>query len=96
MRYCSTSAVHEQPLGIAGVLGTQPDDSLLTWTHIGETSQIGARRGKPATPVESPFSIDNMPFGDADEDPKRELYRVGPNCETWPTHGPNTLAENPY
>jgi hypothetical protein len=22
---------------------------------------------------------------------KRKLYRVGPNCETWP----NTLAENP-
>jgi hypothetical protein len=27
---------------------------------------------------------------------ERELYRVGPNCETWPTHGPNTLTENPY
>jgi hypothetical protein len=24
--------------------------------------------------------------------PERRLYRVGPNCETWP----NTLTENPY
>jgi hypothetical protein len=24
--------------------------------------------------------------------PERKLYRVGPNCETWP----NTLTENPY